>query len=63
MTYLRITLYLYVVAALFLFYKAYQMWPADSDLKWLASVLGIGCLAMFWVRLRLLRNMGGKKEN
>lgn len=54
MKYLQITQFLYLGAALFSFYMAWNVWTKDTDEKWIYLCLGIFCIILFIVRRRFI---------
>ena len=56
MNYLKYTQYVYLVVAIFFFYKAVAMWQDDvTDQRWLFLGIGVVSLFMFLFRRRFAR--------
>ena len=63
MRYFKYTHYVYLIAAVFAFYKGITTWNEDSDMHWLYVVIGVMALLMFYVRNRFIKNMNsGPKQ-
>ncbi len=62
MKYLQFTQYLYVLIAVFLFYKGFTMLDADNDEKWLYFILGAMCIVMFFVRRKIMGRIGQDRK-
>jgi hypothetical protein len=50
MRYLKYTQYVYLIVALFSFYKAFDYWNDGTDQRWLFTIIGVMALIMFFVR-------------
>lgn len=63
MSYLKYTQYVYLVAAVFFVYKAFETWNDDSDMRWLYAIIAGMTLLMFFVRRKFANNFnsGPKK--
>lgn len=62
MKYLKLTQYLYLLAAAFFFYKALTTWNENADTKWLYVIIGVMSVVMFFVRRKFSNQFNGQAK-
>ena len=63
MKYLKFTQYLYILIAIFLFYKGFSELDTNNDGKWLYFILGAMCIVMFFVRRKIMGRMEQERKS